>query len=193
MSLTIAYDCIGANAAKLREQFPRARVCTYATATEPGIVWTPAEEALFPEKIRIATRPGAHMEQARKARELDIETQDATDEDAVPFSLARLQVCRDMRIKPDGLLYRQASGVPDLIPLILHLLESGFVKLHVAWWWEQGEPESVQPLLDELMRLGAEVDFRWIALWQYAAPGAGLPDDAYYDESVVLQRIDWAG
>jgi hypothetical protein len=192
--MEIVRDCLGYEAAHLRDMFGRSqRVVTYATATEAGIVWSSSEEALFAEKVRLATRPGLYATQAKDARGLDIERFDATVADARPFCLERIEFCEIiLDILPDALLYCAASTVPLLLPAVADFLQAGKATLDVAWWWDQGEPESIDPLIAELARLGAVVDPAWVTLWQFASPGNGLPEDAFWDEAVQNGTIAWS-
>jgi hypothetical protein len=199
MSVTIVRDCLGVNARLLYDRFGRMQpVVTYATAVPGlGITWTTAEESLFAEKVRLATRPGDHARQASQARGLDIERYDATIDDARPFAIDRVTFCQRHLIEADALLYASAGrdaqyGMPEVISRVPDLLKTGHVRLFVAWYWERGEPTSVEPLLEELHGQGVSADPSWIALWQYAAPGAGLPKDAFWDESAEFGSIAWS-
>lgn len=196
-SSPIIRDCLGERALDLRGEFgARQPVVAYGTASVPGIVWTRRELGMFAEHIQLATRPGSHTEQAREARGLDKERFDAAIADVYPFTLARIEFCNNQNMRGDVLIYSDASDVPNIVDRIGTQLRRGEARLFPAWWWGQGEPgdgpAGLEPLVAELERLGVTVDPDWIALWQYAAPGAGLPADAFWDESKAYGRIDWA-
>lgn len=193
----IIRDCLGKRALDLADRFGhRDPVVAYATASVPGIVWTRNELSMFAEHVQLATRPGSWAEQAREARGLDVERFDARIADVHGFTHERLIFCEEHRMVPDALIYSFAANMPAVVSQIEHNLRAGEARLFVAWWWERGEPgdgvAGLEPLIAELKRLGVIVDPDWVALWQYAAPGAGLPQDAFWDESKAYGRIDWA-
>jgi len=184
----IMRDCIGLNARRVFGMFgPRSPVACYVNG--PNSVWTPQEEHLFGEKIRIAVYPGM-PEQARVARVLDASLSDrgdATPGDVPAFVHSRFT-------------YGHSDATPytDLDTLVHHV--DTFLtapRLWLAWWWERGEPTSRAPLWEELVRLGlheaqatAVIELTWA--WQFAAPGAGLPSNAFWDESMVFGKLDWS-
>ena len=182
----IMADGIGADARAILDHFgPRQPVATYINGL--ASVWTPQEESWFGLKIRIGVEPGQPA-QARFARVLDV----SDNGDATPADIAPFCVVRSMAGHHDATPYTDLSTLAIDFDLFLPA-----PRIWIAWYWNEGQPVSADPLFSQLaaegFSAGAIQSIRnrlWA--WQYAAPGAGLPGEARWDLSAVFGTPDWS-
>lgn len=103
---------------------------------QPGVFsyipWTAAQLAEFPAgHMLTATRPG-RPEDARHAREIDVETSDATAEDVVPWLTHRHEYGHH-----DGQVYCDLSNVVGVLKAIWDggIWDEPWWHLRIAWYW----------------------------------------------------------
>ena len=140
-------DAVGSNVPSIVQAFGKHHP-VQGYIWQPGVLsyipWTAAQLAEFPGHFLTATRPGRPQD-ARHARELDVETFDATADDVVPWLVAR----HDDFGHDDGQVYCDLS---NLAGVIASIIEGGIYghhwwSLRIAWYW--GRPAA--PTRDQVL------------------------------------------
>lgn len=171
----IMVDCVGAGVPRVLEHFGRAHP-VQGYIWQPGvrsyIPWTAAQLAEFPAGHMLTATRGGFPGDAAHARELDVETFDATDEDVCPWLISR----HDHGHK-DGQIYCDLSHVLGVLGAIKDggLWDEPWWRLRIAWYWQRPSAPTLDQVWEAikqrvpagLLPAGSRI---WGSQWQAAGP-----------------------
>lgn len=177
-------DTVGSNVSEIVRIYGRLHP-VQGYLSQPGVFsyipWTAADYALFPAgHIVTATRPG-RPEDAKHAREIDVETFDATAADVPPWLIARHDFGHQ-----DGQAYCDLSSVAGVLQAIwdAKIWDETWWRLRIAWYWGRPAAPTRDQIMTEVARYIAGTGlpmppaFRfWGSQWQ---GGPGIDKNAVY-------------